>query len=648
MKLRGDAVGLWWEDIPEYIGRQSYSGPRPLPHIPNTDWTMPTEFPSLEGQGMIAIDVETKDPDLRIRGPGANRDGYICGVAVGTEAGFRRYYPVAHETGENLDKEQVFTWLRRELKREVPKVGANLLYDLAYFDAAGIPVTGPFYDVQIAEPLLDETKLSYSLQSIATDWLGEGKRENAMMAWMLRAFGNENNLKGNIYRAPASVVGPYAESDVDLPLRIFALQRPELERQGLWDVFMLETRLMPLLLAMWKRGVRVDLEKAQQAYEQLAARQVQCLDELKRLTGHQPDIWAAESLRQIFDAVGVSYPLTEKTQKPSFRKDWLATCNHPAGQLIVEARKLDKFKGTFIKGYILEGNLNGRIHTSFHQLRSNEGGTVSGRFSSSNPNLQNIPIRDKELGPLCRSIFLPDQDCLWHKKDWSQIEFRLAIHHAARLRLRGADTVVHQYQTDATTDYHAIVATITGLPRSAAKSINFGILYGLGITNLAVYLGVSQVEAERMYREYLRRVPFVGKLREAAMEAANRHGEIITLSGRKRRFTIWERGGQFFPHRVPGSRRAFTHKALNARIQGDAADIMKLAMAQAWEAGIFASDILGAPHLTVHDELDGSDPQTAATSEAIGELKNIMETCVTLLVPLKADSGAGANWGAVK
>lgn len=645
--MRGDAIGLWWEDIPEQLTR-GFTGVRPLPSIPATEWTLPTEYPSLEGQGMISIDVETCDPDLRLYGSGANRGGYICGVGIGTEAGFRRYYPVRHASGENLPKDKVYPWLRRELKRPVPKVGANLLYDLSYFDAEDIEMTGPYYDVQIAEPLLDETKLSYSLQNIAQDWLGEGKQQNAMLKWMLRAFGDVRNIKGNIHRAPATVVGPYAESDVDLPLRIFALQRVELENRGLWDLFMLESRLIPLLLAMWKRGVRVDLDKAQHTYDILAVRQTETIAEIKRLTGIEPDIWAADSLAKIFNQVGVEYPLTEKTGKPSFRKDWLNNCTHPAGRLIVEARRLDKFKGTFIRGYILEGHNNGRIHTSFHQLRSDDGGTVSGRFSSSNPNLQNIPIRDPELGPLTRSIFLPEMDRWWLKYDWSQIEFRLAIHHAARLKLYGADVVVNQYHTDPTTDYHAIVAALTGLPRAQAKSINFGIIYGLGIASLANQLGITVEEAKKIYGEYLRRVPFVGKLRQMAMDAASKFGFITTLSGRMRHFNMWERNGEFFPHRVPGAQRAFTHKALNARLQGDAADIMKTAMVQAWEAGVFAEDMLAAPHLTVHDELDMSDPLTPRSLQAGAELRHIMETCVELLVPMKVDKSSGINWGDTK
>lgn len=636
-------LGFWEQDIEEISSRST--GPRPMPPIPETGWIMPDyDFPNLEGQGMIAVDCETYDPELKTRGSGAVRDGYICGVSIGTEAGFRRYYPVRHEMGNNLDQVKVFSWLKRELKRPVPKIGANLLYDLGYFAANNIEVTGPYYDVQVADPCIDETHLSYSLEAIAQRRLKEGKTENVMKDWLIRSFG-ETNYKSNIYRAPASVVGPYAEGDVDLPLRIFAQQKLELEAAGLWNLFIMESRLIPMLLAMWRRGVRVDLDKAQYLYDKLSDQQNDVVSRIKNLTGVEPDIWAPDSLAKIFDAVGVEYLYTEKTNKPSFRREWLEACRHPLGKMVVEARRLDKFKGTFIQGYILDGNVNGRVHCQFHQLRSDSGGTVSGRFSSSTPNLQNIPIRT-EVGPLIRSIFIAELGKRWWKKDWSQIEFRLAIHHAARMKLFGAQAVVDQYINDPTTDYHKVVAEIAGISRASAKNLNFGIIYGLGIEAMADTLGVEIATATRMYKDYLKKVPFIGRLRNAAMDSASKYGVITTLSSRVRHFNVWEKGGQYFPHRIPGSKRAFTHKGLNAKLQGDAADIMKTAMGDAWDAGVF--DYIGPPSLTVHDELDGDDDDSLTSNEALAELKNIMEICVRLLVPLKTDDSTGPNWGECK
>lgn len=647
--MRGDEVGLFWEEAPR-VRRGDLLADRPLPPIPETDWVMPTNYPSLQGQGYISIDCETYDPDLSTLGPGYNRDGRIVGVAVGTQAGFRGYYPVDHAIGGNLPRAVVMAWLARELATPIPKVGANLLYDLGYLEAAGVRVAGPFYDVQVAEPLLDETRLSYALEVLARYYLGEGKKDSVMSRWLAQAFGPaEKQIKGNIWRAPASLVGPYAEGDVDLPLRIFEQQETELHALGLWDLFVLESKLIPMLLAMRQRGVCVDIGRAEELYAVLERRQGEAMEQLRGRVGFDIDIWAAESIAKMFDEIGIAYPRTEKTQAPSFRKGWLESCPDPAARLLVDARRMDKFKGTFVKGYILDGSQNGRIHCQFHQLRGDEGGTVSGRLSSSTPNMQNLPIRDPELGPLIRSIFVAEQEQRWWKFDWSQIEFRLAVHYAGLMKLRGIQAVIDQYHQDDTTDYHQVVAAMTGLPRSQAKSINFGLIYGMGVPTLCYQLGVERDEGERLLWQYHDQVPFVKPLYQEASSRAYNKGQIITIEGRRRRFNVWERHGQYHNGEQPDHtwQRAFTHKALNSLLQGSAADIMKKGMVQIWESGV--CDVLGAPHLTVHDELDGSVVPDKQGLEALQHVKRIMETCVELLIPLKADGGQlGANWNEAK
>jgi DNA polymerase I-like protein with 3'-5' exonuclease and polymerase domains len=612
--------------------------------LSETAWKLP-EFPDLSNHGLIAIDVETYDPELSIRGPGAQRDGRLVGLAIGTEAGFRAYYPIDHEIGPNLPRECVLHWARRELNHPVPKIGANLLYDLDFLAAAGVSITGPFYDVQIAEPLLDENRLSYSLESLAQKYLDEGKQEDNLTQWIIGTFGKVD-VKSNIWRAPAQIVGPYAESDVDLPLRIFAKQKPILETQGLWDLFILESKLIPMLLAMRQRGIRVDLARAEELYASLKQRQEAVIEELKRTTGLVVDIWAAESIARIFDQAGVPYEWTEKTHAPSFRRGWLENCELPAAALLVEARRLDKFKGTFVKGYVLDGHINGRVHCQFHQLRGDDNGTVSGRMSSSAPNMQNVGIHDEELGPASRSLFLPDEGQQFWSFDWSQIEFRLAVHYAALMGLPGAQKVVDEYNQDASTDYHKVVAQLTGLSRSRAKNMNYGMVYGMGATKLRNHLKVSLSEGQKLLTEYHRGVPFIRPLANALTKQANEKGEIITLAGRRRRFNMWEKNGKYATEQFPGAKRAFTHKALNALLQGSAADIMKAGMVQIWESGV--CDVLGAPHLTVHDELDGSLPPGKIAEEALAEVGHIMETCWPLLVPLKADGGIGSNWNEAK
>jgi DNA polymerase I-like protein with 3'-5' exonuclease and polymerase domains len=602
-------------------------------------------FPSLEGQGMISIDVETRDPDLKTKGPGYHRDGYIAGIAVGTEAGFRKYYPIAHEGGGNMDRDQVLSWLRPQLALPVPKVGANLLYDLGFFRAAGVHVAGPYYDIQIAEPLLCETRLSYSLEALSRIYLDEGKKDDEMEAYLIQHFGKKDP-KSNIWQAPGDVVAKYAEGDVDLPLRIFAKQKQKLEEENLWELFILESKLIPMLLDMRFRGVRVDLDKAQEMYDALTEKQAAEIAEIEAIAKTKISPWNAKDLAVLFDALELDYPRTPKTNAPSFTALWLERCPYPVAQRILDVRKMDKLRETFLKGCLLESHYKGRIHCQFNQLKSDGGGTVSGRFSSSNPNLQFIPTRTDD-GKLIRSMFLPDEGQDFYSIDYSQIEYRLMAHDAFTHRLPGAAEVVEKYRSDSGVDFHQIVAEMTGLSRSAAKTVNFGIAYGEGVAKLCASLGLTEDEGRKLLDEYHSRAPFMRPLSKRASHLAATTGVITTLLGRKRRFDAWavvNRAGEtkIVHHRIPGAKRAFTHKALNARIQGSAADVMKKAMVDIYESGV--CDVLGVPQLTVHDELDGSIPRTKVAHEAFEEMKNIMENTVKLSVPLTVDAKIGANW----
>jgi len=612
------------------------------------------ELPSLRGQGMIAIDVETCDPELLTRGCGAHRDGcFIAGVAVGTEAGHREYYPIAHEPGGNLPRDQVLGWLREQLALPVPKVGAYLMYDLQFLSAAGVEVTGPFYDVQNAEPLLNETRLSYSLDEIAKVYLdGQGKNDVELDDFLRRTFrrSKKSEIKNDIWRCPPSITGPYAKADVDLPLRIFARQKPALERQGLWDLFILESKLIPMLVAMRQRGVRVDLAKAQHMYDELTRQQAELQARLDAMAGRPVRVMAAKDLAPIFDAAGIKYALTPKTRAPSITADWLEEQDHEAAKLALEIRKLDKFRGTFLQGCILEQHSGGRIHANFNQLRGENGGAVSGRFSSSMPNLQFIPVRT-DTGKQIRSIFVPDEGQIWGKIDFSQIEFRLIVHDGVDRSMASAREVADEYAKNPDTDFHKVVAEMCGIDRTFAKTINFGLAYGEGVVKLARQLGLTIDGAEAVLDQYNRRVPFVRQLLRRFMDEADSAGLVRTILKRVRRFDKWEvniRGQRFYhDHQVAHSRRAFVHAALNARIQGSAADVMKAAMVKLWEDGVV--HVLGAPHLTVHDELDFSVPDSLEGKQAFNEACRIMETCVDdrvkLHVPMKVDPELGRSWG---
>jgi len=614
-------------------------------------------FPDLSNHGMIALDTENWDPLLKEQGPGWHRDDtYIAGVAIGTEAGFRQYYNVGHPGEGRLDPDKVFNWLEVQLGRaDQPKVGAHLGYDIGFLGTEGVEVRGPLWDVQNAEPLLDENAFSYSLETLSKKHLGIGKLDDELDAYLIQHFGRKNP-KRYIAKAPGHIVAPYAIGDVNHPLEIFKRQRPELERQNLWNLFLLESRLIPLLYKMRKRAVAVDLDKAEEMRDRLRAEQLACRAKMRHLTGFDVEVWAAASLARAFDQIGLRYPLTPKTQKPSFTKPVMERMEHPLVKLILEDRRLDKMCGTFLEGCILDAHYQGRIYCNFNQQKSDDGGAVSGRFSSSMPNLQFIPERTEE-GKLIREIFQPDPGCQWAKPDYSQIEFRLTVHDAAELQLPGAQAIADEYINDPDTDFHEVVTEIiyggdfTDTQRKRGKTINFGLAFGEGEDKLASQLGLSMNEARAVIAEYHRKIPFMSKLAGSASRLAAMTGEIVTLLGRIRRFpwgkTKWNEDGTnktiIFPNRVPGAKRVFTHKALNARIQGSAADIMKKAMDDLEQSGVH--DILGVPHLTVHDELDYSFEPTRVGIQAMQEVKRIMEAAASLRVPLQVELSSGPNWG---
>jgi DNA polymerase I-like protein with 3'-5' exonuclease and polymerase domains len=529
----------------------------------------------------------------------------------------------------------------------VPKVGANLIYDLGFLAAAGVTVRGPLYDVQLAEPLIDETRPSYSLEALAQHHLGEGKLDDELGPWICsnlkdgagRKF-NSKNWKGAIWQAPAEIVGPYAVSDIDLPLRIFARQKAELERLDLWGLFEMEISLLPMLLAMRQRGVAVDILGAETLYQDMSRRQDALYGLIRDASGVEFRPWNSKDLGRVFDALEIPYELTSITKAPSITTAFLEHHPHEMARNLRALRYLDKLKEVFIRGAIIEA--------SFNQLRSDSYGTVSGRFSSSNPNLQQIPARGED-GKAIRSLFVPDDGMLWACFDWNQIEYRLIVNDAAHFGFRGAAEIVEKFNTDPKADYHQVVADMTGLPRDQAKTINFGIAYGKGSASLSVDLGLDLAAGELLLREYHRRAPFMRPLIEYWMNVAHRKRQLRTALGRIRRFNKYEllRAGKRIPlkQKVPGA-RLVTFTALNARIQGSAADVMKYAMADIWRSGVCA--VLGAPHLTIHDELNFSAPDTTAGHEALAEVKNIMENVVNLAVTLTVAFKTGKNWGVCK
>jgi DNA polymerase I-like protein with 3'-5' exonuclease and polymerase domains len=567
-----------------------------------------------------------------------------------------------------LNPEVVLQWLRDTLGNpRQPKVGANLLYDIGWLRHEGVTVRGELVDVQFAEALLDE-RADVNLETLGQKYLGEGKESNVLYDWCAKYYGGkaDGSQRANIYRAPPRLVGPYAESDADLPLRVANAVYPLLVQEGLFHLFQMECALIPLLIDMRFAGVRVDVARAEELRGILAERAREEHKKLRYMVGFDVDINSADSLARAFDTIGLGYGRTAKG-KPSFTKEFLERLKHPLADCIREIRKCDKLRRTFIESYILDSHINGVVYGQFHPLRGDGTGTRSGRFSSSNPNLQNIPSRDDELAPLIRGLFIPDEGHVaWRKYDYSQIEYRFLIHFACG---PGSDDVRAHFNAHPDTDYHEmaldLVAPHAGWDvstkelrkrwRRPIKNINFGLIYGMGVDKLAENLGLTKAEGRALFEAYHKGVPFAKATMDACAEEAQRTGIITTILGRRSRFDLWEpvKWGEdtiALPYEQAilrygwAIRRAYTHKALNRRLQGSAADLMKAAMLKCYRDGVF--DETGVPRLTVHDELDFSDP--GGKDEAFREMKHIMETAIPLRIPVRADGEIGPDWGHVE
>ena len=608
-----------------------------------TEWVKPIEFPDLRKIDEIAIDLETKDPDLIKKGSGSIiGNGEVIGIAVATKH-YKGYFPIAHEGGGNMDKSRVLSWLKDILEAPSTKIFHNAIYDVCWLKAMGFKINGDIACTMIAAAVTDENRFRYDLNSLSWKYLGYGKNEAALAE---AASGWGINPKSEMYKLPAMHVGAYAERDAEVTLGLWQEMKKEIINQDLEDIFDLESDLFPCLVDMRFKGVRVDVERANTMKKEMKTSEQELLHKIKMETNIDTQIWAARSIADVFDMLRLEYPRTEKTEAPSFTKNFLQEHKHPVVNMIAKAREINKAHTTFIDS-ILRYEHKGRIHAEINQLRNAGGGTVTGRFSYQNPNLQQIPARNKDLGPKIRSLFLPEEGCQWGCFDYSQQEPRLVVHYAALYKLPSVYNVIDAYNTDADSDFHQTVADMAEIPRTQAKTINLGLFYGMGKTKLQAELGVTKEKAEELFSTYHNRVPFVKQLMEKASNRAQDRGQIRTLLGRLCRFHLWE-PNSFGMHKAmmhedalrehgPGIRRAYTYKALNKLIQGSAADMTKKSMLELYKEGIVA-------HIQIHDELDLSIESSKKEKE-VQKIVEIMENAVTLEVPNKVDYEFGSNWG---
>lgn len=618
-----------------------------LPLFPTpTEWLPPDHFPNLSQATEIAIDLETCDPNLETFGPGWPRqDGFIVGYAVAVE-GWSGYFPVAHGGGGNLDRKIVERWVQDVLNTPATKVMHNAAYDLGWLYASGFKVNGDIVDTMLAAPLLDENRFSYSLNALGFDYLQETKSE-AGLRQAAADFGV--HPKKELWKLPAMYVGEYAEQDAALTLRLWQQFKILLRKEEVESVWKLEMNVFPVLMDMTRKGIRFDRQKAVQLIDELVAKEKEAIKQIKALSGIHVDIWAAASIAKAFDKLGIVYPKTT-TGLPSFTRSYLEAHDHPIAKLITEARECNKTHGTFLEPYLAFSAKTGRIHPHVNQLRSDDGGTVTGRLSMAQPNLQQVPARHEIIGPLVRGLFLPEEGEQWASIDFSSQEPRLLVHYASLLNLPGADSMVSAYQENPNTDFHQMVADMAGIKRKQAKTIGLGLMYGMGKAKLAASLDLDMDEAETLISKFHQNVPFLKGTVTAVMrriEHPASNGSIRTLLGRKCRFSLWEPIEWGVNKPLPREqavveygariRRAWTYKGLNRLIQGSAADQTKAGMVALHQAGF---RIL----LQVHDEVVIS----AQSLEQAQHASRIMADAVRLEVPSRCDVEVGPSWGAAK
>ena len=621
-----------------------------------TEWISPESFPDLKDHKYIAIDLETRDPDLKSRGSGSIiGNGEIVGISVAVE-GWSGYYSFGHAEGNFFDKEVVMRWIKEVCALPNVKLFHNAMYDVCWLRAYGVKINGHIVDTMVMASLIDENRFHYSLNSLSIDYLGQVKDETALRAAAERAG---VDAKAEMWKLPAMYVGLYAEKDAELTLSLFKKLSVEIKKQDLTKVFDLETQLFPCLIDMKFKGVRVDVQKAHTIKQKLAAQEESLLLEVKKETGIEPQIWAARSIAKVFDKLGLNYVRTAKTQAPSFTKNFLQEHKNPIVNKIAKAREINKAHTTFIDT-IIKYEHRGRIHADINPIRGDSGGTVTGRFSYSNPNLQQIPARNKQIGPMIRSLFIPEDGHKWGCFDYSQQEPRLVVHYAAT-KFKGDEEVteiVNRFQNNSI-DFHQTVADMANISRTQAKTINLGLFYGMGKAKLQAELGIStKDEATKLFNKYHDSVPFVKDLSDAISRDGAAFGYIKTFGGRRCRFNKWEiaewSAGKFTPpmskpdaeaayfDKYPEAtkaniRRAYTYKAVNKLIQGSAADMTKQSMVDLYKEGI-------VPHIQVHDELDISIEKGSNQHKKIIE---IMENAVKLKIPNKVDYESGNNWGEI-
>jgi DNA polymerase-1 len=519
------------------------------------------------------------------------------------------------------------------LDRGIPKCAHNANYDLTVLAEHGLDVDAAICDTMIAEWLINPGSRGLGLKSLAWRRLGV---EMTPIEDLIGSGSKQITMKA----VPVEKAAPYACADVDMTLRLANLLQPELREKALWDLFAeVEMPLVPVIVDMQRAGVKLDVSVLEAMSCQLGERLDELQEEIEQHVGHEININSPQQLSvALFEEMGLVLPWMRrgKSGHYSTAADVLEKLRdkHPVVELILEHRQLSKLKGTYIDTLPqLVNRRTGRVHTSYNQT-----GSVTGRFSSSNPNLQNIPIRT-DIGREIRKAFVAETGWLLLAADYSQVELRVLAHMAQDPAMlasfaRGEDI----HASTAAAIYGVPLSEVTSAQRRVAKMTNFAISYGVTGYGLAERTGLTTEEADAFIRTYFETYPRIKEYIDRTRRQAREQGYVETLLGRRRYFPELATGSRVH-HNV---RQAAYRMAINAPIQGTAADILKVAMNRLWRQ-LESRGLRGRMILQVHDELVLEVPEGELV-EVAAVVVRTMEGAHSLDAPLKVDTKVGRNW----
>lgn len=601
-------------------------------------------FPDLSKFPRVCLDLETTKLHWY------DKDAGIFGVALSTPDNKDYYWDVR-------DTPKVLEWLRDSANDIQLLLNHNLKFDLLFLRKAGIFVPDHALDcTMVRAALIDEHRLLYDLDSLGKDCVGVGK-DTDLYQKLASLFGGKPTKSAqmpNLQRAPVSLAAEYAKQDTRTAMKLWEWQELEIERQNLRNVANLERRLIPVVVDMEFRGVRVDLKAANKAVDDIDVAAIKAQKELNAMAGFEINPNPSGSINKLFEPkqnvhgewVLIDGTIADATEggKASINAEVLRRMKHPAASQILKLRKMLKTRDTFLKGHILGHHVNGIIHANINQTKGdNERGTGTGRLSYNDPALQQIHKRDKEIAAIIRSIFIPDEGQKWACCDLKQAEMRWFAHYSNDPR------IIKQYNDDPDTDFYQVLSDMTGIPRNPhhsgganTKQLSLAAVFGMSDGRLTEEMGFETVtevsrrgktfkrpgpDGQAMLDQFNKSVPGIRDFLSKASSIAKDRGYVMSIDGRHLRFP----------------RGQFTHKAGGLILQAGNAGAIKSIMIAKHELFKGTNSRL---LLSVHDEADSSLDHTDIANGIVPEMQKVMETLggIKCRVPHRCDPVVAENW----